>query len=194
MAAFEATNGIEAVQDKLNDLTPTNDSQRALLAQAKQLSNEMLQFRWLIIEQSQNTLPALFFVVLLLWLTILYVSIGLIAPRNATVIAAPADLRHVVFRRAISNHGDEPAPDRVHQTIECTDGKGPGSSRPVKEISAKVGVIGLGPEGRWKLAGGETTGTGQQENSPRRAGGLLPLINASCAPLGRAAFAHNTGG
>ena len=88
LTALEAANGMELTQDKVNDLQPATDAQRALLAQARQLSNDLIQSRWLVIEQSQNSLPAMFFVVLLLWLTLLYVSIGLIAPRNATVISA----------------------------------------------------------------------------------------------------------
>jgi hypothetical protein len=45
-----------------------------------------LQSRWLLIEQTQNALPVPFLVVLLFWLTMLHMSFGLFAPRNATVI------------------------------------------------------------------------------------------------------------
>jgi len=46
----------------------------------------MLQARWLLIEQAQSALPLTFLVVLLFWLTMLHLSFGLFAPRNATVI------------------------------------------------------------------------------------------------------------
>jgi hypothetical protein len=65
---------------------PATDAQRQLLAQAQQISGELLQARWLLIEQAQNALPLPFLVVLLFWLTMLYASFGLFAPGNATVI------------------------------------------------------------------------------------------------------------
>ena len=52
-----------------------------------QLGNEILLLRWTQIEQAQTSMPTAFLVILLFWLTMLYVSFGLIAPRNATVVA-----------------------------------------------------------------------------------------------------------
>ena len=46
----------------------------------------MLHARWLLIEQAQGTLPVLFIVMLLFWLTMLHIGFGLFAARNATVI------------------------------------------------------------------------------------------------------------
>ena len=86
MTAFERANAMEMIQAKLRSLTPTTDAQRQLLSQAEQISNDMLQARWLLIEQAQNALPVPFLVVLLFWLTMLFLSFGLFAPRNATVI------------------------------------------------------------------------------------------------------------
>jgi len=87
MTAFERANAMETIQAKLRELTPTNDSQRKLQSQAEQISGDMLHARWLLIEQAQSTLPMLFLVVLLFWLTALHLSFGLFAARNATVIA-----------------------------------------------------------------------------------------------------------
>lgn len=86
LTAFERANGMEVVQAKLRELTPATDAQRQLLAQAQQISGELLQARWLLIEQARNALPLPFLVVLLFWLTMLYASFGLFAPGNATVI------------------------------------------------------------------------------------------------------------
>jgi len=55
-----------------------------ILSQAEQISGDMLQARWLLIEQAQSALPMPFLVVLLFWLTMLFLSFGLFAPRNAT--------------------------------------------------------------------------------------------------------------
>ena len=87
MTAFERTNAGEIIQAKLRELTPTTDAQRKLQSQAEQISADMLQARWLLIEQAQSPLPAPFLVVLLFWLTMLFLSFGLFAPRNVTVIS-----------------------------------------------------------------------------------------------------------
>ena len=83
----EVAAGIERIQDKLRELTPRNDSQRLLQAQAIKIVAELVQARWLLIEQTQGSLPKTFLIVLLFWLTMLFVSFGMLAPRNATVIA-----------------------------------------------------------------------------------------------------------
>ena len=46
------------------------------------MSTDLLQSRWLLIEQEHNSLPVPFLVILIFWLTY-----GLLAPRNLTVIA-----------------------------------------------------------------------------------------------------------
>jgi len=85
-AVFERTNKIETLQAKLRELTPATDAQRQLLSQARQITNDLVQSRWLVIEQAQSALPVPFLVVLLFWLSMLHLSFGLLAPRNATVI------------------------------------------------------------------------------------------------------------
>jgi hypothetical protein len=85
-AVFERTNKIETLQAKLRELTPATDAQRQLLSQAQQISSDLVQSRWLVIEQAQSALPVPFLVVLLFWLSMLHLSFGLFAARNATVI------------------------------------------------------------------------------------------------------------
>ena len=67
MTAFERANAMEMIQAKLRELTPATDSQRKLQSQAEQISGDMLQARWLLIEQAQSALPVVFLVVLLFW-------------------------------------------------------------------------------------------------------------------------------
>ena len=86
MTGFERANAMEMIQAKLRALTPATDAQRQLFSQAEQISNDMLQARWLLIEQAQSALPLPFLVVLLFWLTMLHLTFGLFAPRNTTVI------------------------------------------------------------------------------------------------------------
>jgi len=77
---------MEIISDKLRDLTPQNESQRALQSEALQLCKEILQTRWLMFEQTQLSMPISFFVVMLFWLTILFGIIGILAPLNKTVL------------------------------------------------------------------------------------------------------------
>jgi hypothetical protein len=86
LTAFERANGMELVQDKLHDLTPQNDAQRQALAQAQQIVGDLSQTRWLLIEQEQNQLLFPLLLVLVFWLTLLFVSFGLFAPCNATAL------------------------------------------------------------------------------------------------------------
>lgn len=78
---------VERFQDKLWELAPRNDAQRSLQARAAELSNELQQTRWLLIQQGEGSIPTPFLVVLVLWLAILFAGFGLLSARNATVVA-----------------------------------------------------------------------------------------------------------
>lgn len=86
LAGFERANAMEVLQAKIRELAPATDLQRQLRSEAEKLSGEMLESRWLLIAQSQRAIPMTFVVVLLFWLTMLHISFGLLAARNATVI------------------------------------------------------------------------------------------------------------
>lgn len=79
---------LELVANKLRALEPQNESQRTAQSEAMQICKELQQTRWLVIEQSQISLPTVFIVVQMFWLTILFGTIGLFAPANKTVMAA----------------------------------------------------------------------------------------------------------
>jgi len=77
----------EAIQYKLRQLSPRNDSQRWLQSRALQISADIAESRWLLTEQiGESALPIPFLVVLVCWLTIIFASFGLYSPRNGTVI------------------------------------------------------------------------------------------------------------
>jgi hypothetical protein len=86
-AAIENNQELEKLQLLIRLLPVQNDSQKALQAQAVSVIGEMMQSRWLMIEHTQNTLPVVFFIVVVFWLTILHVSFGVLAPGNGTVLA-----------------------------------------------------------------------------------------------------------
>ncbi len=78
---------IEAIQDKLRQLTPRSENQRSLLSRALQLSNDIAEGRWLLTEQiGQSSFPKPFIAILVFWLTIIFATFGLFSPRNTTVI------------------------------------------------------------------------------------------------------------
>lgn len=85
LAAFEHTRNMEEVLARITALKPKDDAQQAQRAQALQYAGDLLQTRWQIIEQEQAPLPMPFLVVLLFWVSMLYASYGLLAPRNLTV-------------------------------------------------------------------------------------------------------------
>jgi hypothetical protein len=88
LTGFENATGMEDLFDKIQTLTPQNDSQQYHKAQALQLCTELMHSRWMTIEQTQNALPTAFLVVLVFWLTVLFMSFGLLTPRNLTAISA----------------------------------------------------------------------------------------------------------
>jgi hypothetical protein len=85
----ESTDGgrptIEDVADLIRELSPQNDTQRWLQSQALQLSTQISQTRWLVVEQSGSTISMPFLVMVVSWLAVIFASLGLFAPRNATV-------------------------------------------------------------------------------------------------------------
>jgi hypothetical protein len=87
VGAVEVVDPNEMLQDRLRQLAPHNDPQRSLQSQALSLSFDVSKARSLLSEQvSQSSLPVPFLVILVLWLIIIFVSFGLFAPRNTTVI------------------------------------------------------------------------------------------------------------
>jgi hypothetical protein len=86
--ADPTTAGGEVLLDKIQGLSPQNDAQRALQAQALRIAIDIGQTRWLLIEQGGSSIPMPFLVLLVFWVTIIFISFGLFAPRNATVIGA----------------------------------------------------------------------------------------------------------
>ena len=67
---------------------PQNGAQRLIQAQALSLALNLAQTRWLMFEQRSSQIPRPFLVILLFWITIIFISFGLFARPNATVIAS----------------------------------------------------------------------------------------------------------
>jgi hypothetical protein len=72
--------------DSLRNLSPHNESQRSIQTQALQIAADLARTRFQLIQREQTSIPVPFLVVLVTWLTILFMSFGLFSPSNATVI------------------------------------------------------------------------------------------------------------
>ena len=76
--------GIEA---RILQLSPQNDAQRWLQSQALRVEGDIMETRWLVLGSLGSSIALPFLVVVVFWLTIIFGSFGLLAPRNATVVA-----------------------------------------------------------------------------------------------------------
>jgi len=78
----------EALIDKIQGLSPKDDRQRAFQAQALNTAATLIQTRWLMYEQGTTSVSVPMLGILIFWLAAIFISFGLFAPRNATVITA----------------------------------------------------------------------------------------------------------
>lgn len=78
----------EGIYEQLQALTPRNDAQRALQAQALKNAADLAQTRWLLFSEKGSSIPLPFLVVMVSWLVLLFASFSLFASPNATVIAS----------------------------------------------------------------------------------------------------------
>jgi Protein of unknown function (DUF4239) len=82
----ESASTMEALLDGVRKLTPRDDEQRRLQARAGDISESLLATRWLAVADGTTSIPSVFLGILVLWLTTIFASFGLFAPRNATVM------------------------------------------------------------------------------------------------------------
>ena len=88
---IEATNRPlqeKEIETQILQLKPENEVQSWLRSRALQIFGEIAETRWLAIGGLHSAVPTAFVVVVVFWLTIIFASFGLFAPRNATVMVA----------------------------------------------------------------------------------------------------------
>lgn len=73
---------------QLSRLKPADDEQRQLLSRIQSLSNDLRLSHWMIVERASDGLPPVFLVVVVSWLTLMFLCFGLFAPRNPVTLAA----------------------------------------------------------------------------------------------------------
>jgi len=80
----------EALFDAIEKLSPKDDTQRSIHAQALRAVIDMGRTRWLMYEQRTTSVSPPLLLVVVLWLTVILASFGLYTPVNATVVGSLA--------------------------------------------------------------------------------------------------------
>ena len=78
---------LEHVREAIRGLKPIDDGQRSLQVQASDINVTLLRQRWLLIEQQGPSVQGVVVVILVSWVTVIFASFGMNAPRNGTVVA-----------------------------------------------------------------------------------------------------------
>jgi hypothetical protein len=78
----------ETLYHKIQALSPKNDALRSLQGHALSVVMETGRTRWLMYAQASASVSMPLLVVLVLWLTVIFISFGLFAPFNATVVGS----------------------------------------------------------------------------------------------------------
>jgi len=83
-----STRDTDSIFEKIQGLLPKDDRQRSLRADALSTLREIRRTRWLIYEQRVTSISIPMLIILVLWLTLLFISFGLYAPANGTVVTS----------------------------------------------------------------------------------------------------------
>jgi hypothetical protein len=79
---------LEHVREAIRALKPVDKEQRALQDEAVSISVNLLRQRWALIERQGPSVQRVVLAVLVSWVTVIFASFGLSAPRNGTVVVA----------------------------------------------------------------------------------------------------------
>lgn len=86
-AALTPTQDAEYVLNQVLAFSPQTEAQKLYKAEAIRMATDLRQARWLIfVESGQMSVPVPVLIVLVSWLTAIFISFGLLAPRNPAVI------------------------------------------------------------------------------------------------------------
>ena len=83
-----AGGAVENFQTLLHALAPRSDEQRELRSRALAFAEDVGAIRWMLVLQEHDSVSAPLLVVVVTWLSLIFVGFGLYSPRNGTVAAA----------------------------------------------------------------------------------------------------------
>lgn len=87
MAQLAPAGGSDELYDAIAGLSPKDDRQKMLRSDALSMAMEISQARWLMFEQGTTMVSKPLVVVVVFWLIFIFLSWGLFAPFNGTVVA-----------------------------------------------------------------------------------------------------------
>ena len=87
LSEVEPTAGGGEILKKIQALSPKNDAQRTLQAQALSMAFTIGNERWLMLEEQTNSISLPLLAMLVFWLVIVFAGFGLFSPTNTTVVA-----------------------------------------------------------------------------------------------------------
>ena len=76
----------ETLFAKVHELPATTDAQKLIASQAQSVLTDVAKTRMLLFQQKISSISIPFLVIVVCWLTLMFLSFGLFAPRNATVM------------------------------------------------------------------------------------------------------------
>ena len=88
LAHFKSTAESSAFEKELERLSPNNDAQRSLQSRAIQTFTEGAQIRLQLFTQTGGSIPTPFLIILVFWLSAIFVSFTLFAQTNLVVMAS----------------------------------------------------------------------------------------------------------
>src|SRR5262245_57181894 len=80
--------GRKGLYEEIQALSPQNEAQRSLRAEALTIAASVGRTMSLLIAQGGSSIPLPFLAILILWIAVIFVSFGLYAPPNATLVVA----------------------------------------------------------------------------------------------------------
>ena len=83
----EAAPSSLGLEDRIRQLVPHSDAQHWPQYRALTITSEIMETRWFVSGGKGGSVPLPFLIVVVFWLTFIFGSFGLFAPRNATVLA-----------------------------------------------------------------------------------------------------------
>jgi hypothetical protein len=85
---FKSSAEARAFENELEHLSPNNDAQRSLRSRAIQTFSEGAQTRLQLFAQTGGSIPTPFLIILVFWLSAIFVSFTLFAQTNSVVMAS----------------------------------------------------------------------------------------------------------
>ncbi len=78
---------LDRLQRQVLSLAPQNDYQLALAKAASDVVGQLVRQKWLLVAEQSARVPQPFLLALMVWVSVLFLLIGLFAPRNTVTVA-----------------------------------------------------------------------------------------------------------